>query len=64
MGIEPTKDDTRLSGDFEDHGAHQLLFQPQATTLLIIQIITRSDNSFQLGPVTEASFSLLPFLAN
>lgn len=29
MGIEPTRDDTRLSRGFEDRGAHQLPFRPQ-----------------------------------
>lgn len=29
MGIEPTRDDTRLSSGFEDRGGHQYPIQPR-----------------------------------
>ncbi len=36
MGIEPTRDGTRLPNSFEDYGKHQLRNQPHKATRISI----------------------------
>lgn len=45
MGIEPTRDDTRLSGGFEDRGAHQLPFRPR--TVFRLSYYISEKNKYQ-----------------